>query len=117
MNHPTGPITYLEFSFFRSLFLAITAFGMMRRFDLKTTDVPKDCVRTLIFRCFVGTVTFIITAMSLKMMPLSFYVLVLSTNPFVTGLLLFIWLRQTIHWFEWIGIVGSYSGIIVISQA
>ncbi len=117
MNHPTGPINFLEFSFFRSLFLAVTAFGMMRKNDLKTTDVPKDCVRTLIFRCSVGTVTFIITAISLKMMPLSFYVLVLSTNPFVTGILLFIWLRQTIHCYEWIAIIGSYSGIVVISQA
>ena len=87
MNLPEAPISYLEFSFFRSVFLTITAQMMMSQYDIKMRDVPKDCVNILIFRCLVGVTTFIITTISLKMLPLSIYQLILSTNPFFTAIL------------------------------
>jgi hypothetical protein len=65
MSLEVDPITSLEFSFFRSFFLMLTSYMLLGQYNLKTTDVPKGCIKPLIFRCLVGTATFIVITVSL----------------------------------------------------
>jgi drug/metabolite transporter (DMT)-like permease len=81
------PVTFIEFSLFRSLFLTITAYMMMNKAGRRANDVPADCVNPLIFRSLVGIATFLIVTISLKMLPISIYTIILSTSPFFVGVL------------------------------
>lgn len=117
MNNAVGPVSYMEFSFFRSVFLAATSYSLLKRYEIGVKDVPADCTIPLIARCLIGTVTFVITTVSLKILPLSIYVIVLSTSPFMTALLQFVWIRERIAWYEVLAICGAYSGIIVMSSS
>lgn len=87
MNKPVGPVSYMEFSFFRSFFIMVTSYALLQRYEVKVNDVPQDCRIPLIARCMFGTFTFILTTVSLKILPLSIYTIVLSTSPFMTALL------------------------------
>ena len=58
---------------------------------------------------------FVLTTVSLKILPLSIYTIVLSTSPFMTAFLQFIWIRERIAWYEVLAICGAYSGIVVMS--
>jgi drug/metabolite transporter (DMT)-like permease len=117
MNKPEGPISYMEFSFFRSLFLTITSYALLQRYEVKVKDVPQDCKVPLIARCLIGTFTFVLTTVSLKILPLSIYTIVLSTSPFMTALLQFFWIKERIAWYEVLAICGAYSGIVVMSSS
>lgn len=87
MNKPFAPINYFEFSFFRSLFLMVTSYLLISRYDVKITDVPRDCRFPLTFRCLIGTATFVITTVSLKILPITIYTIVLRTSPIMTAIL------------------------------
>lgn len=96
MNDPLGPVSYLEFSFFRSLVLAITSYALLQSYQIKTDDFPPDCKVPLVIRCLVGTFTFVITTVSLKILPLSVYTIVTNTSPFMTTVLQYLWIRERI---------------------
>jgi len=115
MNKPVAPINYFEFSFFRSVFLMVTSYLLISRYDVEITDVPKDCRLPLIFRCLVGTATFVITTVSLKILPITIYTIVLRTSPIMTAILQWVWLRERVTCLELIAIIGAYNGIIVMS--
>ena len=69
----TNPITSIEFSFFRSFFLMLTSYILLGQYNLKVMDVPKSCIVPLVFRCIIGTTTFIVITVSLQLLPLTIY--------------------------------------------
>lgn len=118
LSLPDGrALTFLEFSLFRSAYVTVTAFAMVRYKKISLTDVPRSTLGVLVFRCVTGLVTFIICAVPLSMIPLAVYQAVLSTTPFWIGVVSLLWLKISVKWYQWVAMIVSYSGIIVISCA
>ena len=65
MTLKDGAIHVIEYSLFRSAFLAFASYSMIPRYNLTIWSVPSDCVRPLIFRCIIGLITFFIITISI----------------------------------------------------
>ena len=55
------------------------------------------------------------TAVATKLLPLSIYTLILSTNPFLTAGLQYFWIGMRVSNFDLIAMVGSLFGITLMS--
>lgn len=82
---------------------------------MKFTDYPPEFKNVLFARCTIGVTTFLVTAVSLKLLPLSFYTLILSTSPFMTAFLQFVWMQTSVSILDLGAMCGSYLGIMVMS--
>jgi len=65
-------------------------------------------------RCFFGSINFLITSIAMKTLPLSIFMIILSTNPFFTALLQYFWINQLITVYDAVSMVGSFIGIVLI---
>ena len=96
-----GPdaLSFLEFCVYRSFMQALISAIMVvianRSSKTKQSlcTVPKDCRIALISRCLVGTATFYLTSIPLKLIPISIYQAVLCTIPLWTGIVQWLWLK------------------------
>jgi len=50
----------------------------------------------------------------MKTLPLSIFMIILSTNPFFTALLQYFWINQLITVYDAVSMVGSFIGIVLI---
>jgi drug/metabolite transporter (DMT)-like permease len=87
MSDPEMPATFAEFTFFRCVFMAFAALLEMYGERRNIWQVPQICRRTLVIRCVVGSGAFLMTTEGLKLIPLSFFVMIINTSPFVTAIL------------------------------
>jgi len=93
MNRTNDYATFIEFTFVRLWFMAIASYLCLLWFKIKVTDVPKELRGILFARCFIGSVNFLVIAISLKILPLSISMIIMSTNPFLTALLQYFWIN------------------------
>lgn len=68
-------------------------------------------------RCSVGTFSFIVAMYAVKLLPLTLYFVINQTAPFMTALLAWFWLNESITRCEIVAIVGSYAGVLVMAQS
>ena len=62
-----------------------------------------------------GTLTFLGACVGMKILPVTEFVLIISTSPFFTAVLQWVWLSETITWFDVVAMIGSYSGIVILT--
>lgn len=86
MNLPAGKVTFSEFTFFRTLFMTVASYLILYGDRKSVYDVAKEYRLILISRCVTGTLLFLLTTLGLKMLPLSIYVMILNTAPFMTAI-------------------------------
>lgn len=110
-------INLWEFSFFRSLFLTLTAALLIKRKNKEVFYIPPECYGLLFYRCLVGFCTFFLLTVPLRLIPLSVFQSVLSTVPFWIALLSFIMFKQKVECYKWITMIVAYVGIIIVSWA
>jgi len=87
MNKPVGYLTFNEFTLVRSIFTMSLSFVILRKNSMYVDNVEANLKWILLARCLVGTLTFLVTAIAMKLLPLSVYTLIFSTNPFITAVL------------------------------
>ena len=117
MTKPVGFITFNEFTLARTLFTMSLSYFILRFMNIKVRDVSVDLRNVLVARCLVGCTAFLVTAVALKLLPLSIYTLILSTNPFLTAGLQYLWIGLRVSNFDLIAMVGSLLGIILMSTS
>jgi drug/metabolite transporter (DMT)-like permease len=78
-------------------------------------EVPQVCRKTLIIRCLVGSAAFLMTTEALKLIPLSFFTMIINTSPFLTAILQYFWIREKVAKFEIVAMIGCYGGIMLLS--
>lgn len=86
MNLDIGKVTFIEFTLFRSSFMMVGSYLLLYGDRRSVTDVEKKYRWILTSRALVGTFVFLITTVALKMLPLSIYVMILNTVPFMTAI-------------------------------
>lgn len=86
MNLDVGKVTFIEFTLFRSSFMMVGSYLLLYGDRRSVTDVEKKYRWILTSRALVGTFVFLITTVALKMLPLSIYVMILNTVPFMTAI-------------------------------
>jgi drug/metabolite transporter (DMT)-like permease len=114
MNKEVGYANFWEYTFVRMWFMTIASYLWLYGLKIKITDVPSDKRLLLFFRCSVGTANFLVTAYALKVLPLSIYTIIISTNPFMTALLQYFWTSQKITISDGVSMVGSFAGIVLM---
>ncbi len=87
MNLDIGKTTFTEFTLFRSVFMMNSSLLMMYGDRRSIYDVPVEYRWILFSRCTIGTFAFLITTVGLKMLPLSIFVMIMNTTPFITAIL------------------------------
>ena len=115
MTKPVGFLTFNEFTLARSLFTMTLSYFILCYLNVKVSDVAIDLRHVLVARCLVGCTAFLVTAVALKLLPLSIYTLILSTNPFLTAGLQYLWIGLRVSNFDLLAMVGSLIGIILMS--
>jgi drug/metabolite transporter (DMT)-like permease len=55
------------------------------------------------------------TTEALKLIPLSFFTMIINTSPFLTAILQYFWIRERVAKFEIVAMIGCYGGIILLS--
>ena len=78
-------------------------------------EVPEACRKTLVIRCVVGSAAFLMTTEALKLIPLSFFTMIINTSPFLTAILQFFWINERVANYEIVSMVGCYGGIMLLS--
>ena len=78
-------------------------------------EVPDFCRKTLVIRCVVGSAAFLMTTEALKLIPLSFFTMIINTSPFLTAILQYFWINERVAKFEIVAMVGCYGGIMLLS--
>jgi drug/metabolite transporter (DMT)-like permease len=86
MNLDTGHVTFIEFIFFRTVFMTVSSYLLLYGERRSVTDVAKDYRFILFCRCVAGTSLFLLTTLGNKILPLSIYVMILNTAPFMTAI-------------------------------
>jgi len=106
----------IHLSFFRGFVPLLPYFLIMKTKKRSIfKELRRDQVATLIMRFIVGAVVFYTMQIGIKNLPLSIFTVVLSTNPFGTAVIQYFWLGDPILFYEVFSMVGSFSGIALIS--
>ena len=107
-----------EFVFFRSLFNMTASAIIIKRAKVPFfADIIPEVRGTLIFRCAVGTVSFLIFSMAVKYIPLGIFFIIFNSSPFFTVFLSYCWTGDRILVFEGIAMIGAFAGIVCLGLA
>jgi len=85
MNKEIGRTTFIEFTLFRSFFMMNSSLLMIYGQKINVFEVAREFRCILASRCLVGTFVFLITTLALKMLPMSIFVMIVNTTPFMTA--------------------------------
>ena len=108
-------MTAAEFALARSFFNMIAAFLMLKQQKIGLTEgIEKSHMPALYLRCGVGTICFILVMYILKILPLTIFFMIFQTAPFLTAIIAWVWLGESISSFEIFAMIGSYIGIALI---
>ena len=111
----TQGMTAAEYSLFRSTFNMIFAFLLLRSKNVGVFEgVTREHIPALLIRCGVGTLNFILVMYCVKLLPLTIFFMISQMAPFLTALIAWMWLSESISKFELFAIFGSYLGIAMI---
>ena len=114
MNKENGRTTFIEFTLFRSFFMMNSSLLMIYGQKINVFEVGRELRCILASRCLVGTFVFLITTLALKMLPMSIFVMIVNTTPFMTAVVQFVWIRASVTKVELFGMIGSYIGILIM---
>ena len=107
-----------EFAFFRSLFNLSASALIVKHEKLNFfSDIPKELTPTLILRCAVGTVSFLLFSMAVKYLPLGIFFIIFNSSPFITVFLSYFWTGDRILPFEGLAMIGAFAGIVCLGVA
>lgn len=110
--------TVTEFSLFRSAFLTLISYLMIKtKPGLSLGDVPKSNRKMLAFRSFIGTVTFFVITIPVGLIPLSVMQSVLSTVPFWIAAIQMLFFGEKVVWYLWLAMIVAYIGIVIVSTS
>ena len=82
-----------EFTFSRSFFIVVISYAYLVKNGIKVNKYRPDDKYIFLSRCFFGSAGFVVTSISLKLIPLSQFTLVMSTSPFSTAVLQYMWIK------------------------
>lgn len=107
-----------EFAFFRSLF-NLGASALIIKYERKNffADISRDLTPTLLVRCAVGTVSFLLFSLSVKYLPLGIFFIIFNSSPFFTVILSYFWTGDRILCFEGLAMIGAFAGIVCLGMA
>ena len=107
-----------EFVFFRSFFNMCASALIIKTSGISYfADIPKELRGTLILRCAVGTVSFILFSLAVKYLPLGIFFIIFNSSPFITVFLSYCWTGDRIMIFEGLCMVGAFAGIVCLGIA
>jgi len=106
----------IHLSFWRGLVPFLPYFAIMKTKKRSIfNELRRDQVGTLTLRFIVGAVAFYTLQVGVQNLPLSILTVVMSTNPFGTAVIQYLWLGDPILVYEVFSMLGSFSGIALIS--
>lgn len=109
-----GTFTLFEYVFIRSLvyFGVSLVILIMKKQNL---GVPKELRGFLSFSAVIGFLVFTGCCVGMSTLPVSWFVLILQTNSFFTAMLTSFWLHLPVELLDIVAMLGSYSGIIILT--
>ena len=111
-------VTVFEFVFFRSLFNMSASALISKRAKVSLFgDITDDLRPTLILRCAVGTVSFVIFSLAVKYIPLGIFFIIFNSSPFITAILAYFWTGDRLLSFEIVAMIGAFGGIVCLGLA
>jgi len=106
----------IHISFWRGIVPLLPYFVIMKTNKRSIfNELRRDQVGTLVIRFIIGVASFYAMQVGLQNLPLSISTVVLSTNPFFTAVIQYLWLGDPILFYEVFSMVGSFAGIALIS--
>ena len=107
-----------EFVFFRSFFNMCASALIIKSEKISFfADIPKELRCTLIFRCAIGTVSFMVFSLAVKYLPLGIFFIIFNSSPFITVFLSYCWTGDQILVFEGLCMIGAFAGIVCLGIA
>ena len=77
-------------------------------------EVKRDYVIPLAARCLAGSCTFILVTKTVHLLPLTIFQLFNMLTPFVTAVVAFMWLRESLAIFQLVAMTFSFGGIVLV---
>ena len=80
-------------------------------------DVPKDLIIPLLIRSFCSTFSLITVTKTIKLIPLTIFQTISNLTPFISALLAYFWLKESLTPFQVISMFICFGGIIMVTLA
>ncbi len=105
-----------EFVFFRSLVnILVARFLLYRRGLNVTSGIAQEHIVPIYLRSIIGTLASILVIYIVKILPLTLFFIIFQTSPILMAVMSWAWLREPISALDCYAIIGSYSGILIMS--
>ena len=78
-------------------------------------DVPLDMRLPLLARSISGTIAYTTISIGMMTLPLAMVFSILNCTPFITAILVALFLKKCISIYELFAMVGSFIGVIMIA--
>lgn len=108
----------LELSWFRTVInLCVTFFVMKVWFKVQLNGLPTYFYRLMLVKSVIGSVGFLAMTVSMQYLPISLFYIIISLSPFLISVLSYLFLGETLHRREFVGLFVSFSGILILMSA
>mmetsp|Transcript_35083 Transcript_35083/g.26196 ORF Transcript_35083/g.26196 Transcript_35083/m.26196 type:complete len:138 (+) Transcript_35083:133-546(+) len=111
--HSDG-ITAYEVTYWQNILMIVLNFGWMKLVEKDPFQVPQGLRYTLILRSFTGFIGITGFYLAIQYTDLSKASIIYWTNPMFTALISACWLKEVISFIDWLAILTSFGGIVVI---
>ena len=109
-------INAFEVTYFQNILMVIMNYVWMRAIHRDPFTVPRGLRITLILRNFTGFIGITGYYLAIQYTDLSKASVIYWTNPMFTALITACWLKEMIHFVDWLAILASFAGVIIIQN-
>lgn len=108
-------LTSFEVAYWQALIMIFLQAVMMKFQGVEPLlDIPKEVRSTIVLRGIAGFTGNILYYTAISLIELSKAAVLFWTNPMFSALTAYIFLRESISFFDWCSILFSFIGVIVI---
>ena len=105
------------FELFRASINLITAFGTVAATGSNVQDVAGKDWNNIVLRSVLGITAFVFFVIGLKLIPLFLVTIVVNTLMFWTSIVQYLMVGERLTWFELVGMIGCFAGVVILSTA
>lgn len=88
---------------------------MIARFYKVKEIMPKEYIRPIMVRAVAGQGAFLLLSVGIMTVPVTLFIIMLNCTPFLTAILAAIFLKESISCWEYVAMVGSFCGVVLIA--
>jgi len=104
----------LDFALLRSMIILCFSYLIARYHNVKEI-MPSEYMRPIMIRAAAGQGTFLLLSIGIMTVPVTLFIIMLNCTPFFTAILAAIFIKENISGWEYVAMVGSFCGVILIA--